>query len=101
MITRSVFASMSAAFRELGEKDVCGVEADASPEQVGERLRLLHYLLEHKVLVAALSKNHVAPGDGCGDTGQLSAVLIEVAGAIGLDEGQLAVLQIDRGTGVG
>ena len=101
MITRSVPRQHFGGVRELGEKYVCRIEADVASEQVGERLRLLHYLLEHEVLVAALGKNHVAPGDGGGDAGYLCTALIEVAGAIGLDEGKLTVLQIYRGPGVG
>ena len=101
MITRFGFRKHFGGVSQFGEKDVCGVEADMASEQVGERLRLLHYLLEHKVLVATLGKGYVTVGDGGGDTGYLCTGLIEVAGAIRLDEGQLSFFQIDRDPGVG
>jgi hypothetical protein len=71
------------------------LEARPPADRVEDRLRLLHYLLEHEVLVAPLGRGHRVEGDGLRGALLLRPVLRPVGGAVPRHRRHLAVGQVD------
>ncbi len=75
--------------------------ADAARDGAAHRRRLLVYLLEHKVVVAALFRRGNVPVDVVMLLLDGAAALVVNADAVGGDHRQLAIVHVDNVAGVG